>query len=277
MRKYDKPDFDVKEIVLACANSIRDTEKKERIEKASEYIAKKSNEYDSLAESHHLFQLDKHNMVDGLVSADEMKQLYDDKFVNHKSVRSKYYDKIMILTNGVCPVCELGQVGNLDHYMPKSLYPTYALTPYNLIPICRDCNFKKKNDTFSSYEKAPIHPYYDETDDEIWLKAELNIVENGLVASYFVNQENIDDAFAKKCISHMIIFDLYNKYAIEAAREISENMLMWRKGINRWGEDGIKDFINDIIESLECTQKNSWKVALYRALLENVNILYGVN
>ena len=52
---------------------------------------------------------------------------------------------------------------------------------------------------------------------------------------------------------------------------------MWKKGINKWGEDGFRNYINGIITSLECIPKNSWKIALYRALLENVNILYGVN
>lgn len=62
-----------------------------------------------------------------------------------------------------CPIC-----GNkfydrrrvqLDHYLPKSLYPEFIITPVNLLPICSSCNFAKgdKNDYI-------YNPYFDEID-----------------------------------------------------------------------------------------------------------------
>ena len=273
MKKVKKPIFNVQEIICNCADSLRDNKKKTCIKSAADDIAQKSEEYDNLAQMKLLVQISENDIVaDGILKKDFL-YLYDEKFVKHKDVRPKYYDKIMVLTNGICPFCDLGHVGNLEHYLPKSLFPTYALTPCNLIPICRDCNYVKREESFDSYEEAPFHPYYDESDDVIWLKACLQLEEDGIVASYYIDSSLSNKRIIDKYTNHMQIYKLYNKYAIEAAREISDNIIMWKNGLQKWGEEIFMEYISDIIESLECTQNNSWKLALYRALLENLNIL----
>lgn len=58
-----------------------------------------------------------------------------------------------------CPMC--GQIletkgknqkgipnADLDHFIPKSLYPQFALTVDNFIPTCLECNMREKNDSF---------------------------------------------------------------------------------------------------------------------------------
>lgn len=276
MRRVKKPNFCVKEIVCDCAESLRDSEKKQCIIAASDVIDMKSQEYDVLAENQSLSQITEHDIVACNVTKNEMVYLYDKKFVARKEVRSKYYDKIMVLTNGICPICNLGHVRNLDHYLPKTLFPTYAVTPYNLLPICRDCNFDKKDYSFQTDDEATLHPYYDEIDNTIWLQAELQIVNDGIVVSYSVNEKSADEFFIHRCINHMKTYKLNEKYSIEAAREISDNILMWKKELDQWGEDEFLSFINEIISSLESVHKNSWKVALYRALANNVEILNDI-
>lgn len=273
MRKVKKPNFCVKEIVCDCAESLRDNEIKQRIIAASDEIDMKSQEYDALAEKQLLSQITEHDIVAGNVTKNEMVDLYNKKFVAKIEVRSKYYDKIMVLTNGICPICNLGHVRNLDHYLPKASFPTYALTPYNLLPICRDCNFDKKDYRFKTDEEATLHPYYDETDNTIWLQAELHIADGGIVVSYSINEKSEDEFFIHKCINHMKTYKLDEKYSIEAAREISDNILMWKNKLDQWGKKEFLSFINEIIYSLESVHKNSWKVALYRALANNVEIL----
>jgi hypothetical protein len=55
----------------------------------------------------------------------------------------------------------------LDHYVPKSKYPIFALSFYNLIPSCSYCNssikgnedsFTFEQDVFNNY----VHPYFDD-------------------------------------------------------------------------------------------------------------------
>lgn len=276
MRRLNKPIFDVKEIVCDCAESIRDKDKKERIQNAAEKIFEESEKYDSFASEHKISEIKEHSDVNGTVTTDEMVFLYKNKFVGKPEVKEKYYDKIMLLSNGKCPICDLGQVSNLDHYLPKSKYPTYAVTPYNLVPICRDCNIDKKDLSVTENELATFHPYYDEADSVIWLKAELKEENGGLIAVYSVNHEISDNTFLNRCENHIKTHGLEKRYCIESAREIADNYEDWKKCILTYGIEEYKFRINDKIKSFETIYNNSWKVALYRALLDNIDIVESV-
>ena len=61
-----------------------------------------------------------------------------------------------------CPLCGLNYVYDLDHYMPKSIYPQYAVHPQNLIPICHRCNNKKLEKWVDHQNKRVIfNAYFD--------------------------------------------------------------------------------------------------------------------
>ncbi|MBN1072099.1 hypothetical protein DVV81_13120 [Clostridium botulinum] len=52
----------------------------------------------------------------------------------------------------------------LDHYFPKSKYPIFALSFFNLIPSCNICNSTIKGINELNINKN-LHPYLDELDD----------------------------------------------------------------------------------------------------------------
>ena len=69
----------------------------------------------------------------------------------------------MILLKGlgitVCPYCNRNYIYSddemvsceLDHFIPKSKYPIFAVSFYNLIPVCPTCNHKKGETEFKYY------------------------------------------------------------------------------------------------------------------------------
>jgi len=75
-----------------------------------------------------------------------------------------------------CPFCGINQLQvyqnvsnfDIDHFLPKSLYPQYAFSLYNLIPICKHCNqnIKKDRDPLEFATANPdnkwsiFHPYF---------------------------------------------------------------------------------------------------------------------
>lgn len=48
----------------------------------------------------------------------------------------------------------------LDHYLPRSEYPYFGLSLYNLVPTCTRCNSALKKDALISFSNVP-HPYRD--------------------------------------------------------------------------------------------------------------------
>ena len=239
MRHLPKPQFDVEEIVKDCAQSYRAEDKRKRFNNNAVYIKQKSIEYDACASQHDWLGITKESIVNGEITPEEMAELYQNKFVKHASEREKYYDKIMSLAvSGKCPICGIGQVSTLDHYLAKSLYPTYTVTPVNLIPVCKDCNFNKLDFELTSNCDALLHPYYDQIDDFIWLCAEIKKEEGSIVARYFVNP-NIDNELYVRLKNHFEIYDLGQAYAVQAATEIAENVLLWKNKYIELGKESL--------------------------------------
>ena len=99
-------------------------------------------------------------------------RVYDGRMAAQGSPGRAIYDAIKVGSpNGLCPLCGQRVVATLDHYLPKSRYAALAVNPANLIPACSDCN-KAKSDAVAD----TLHPYYDNIENDLWLRAELKEV-----------------------------------------------------------------------------------------------------
>lgn len=92
---------------------------------------------------------------------------------------------IFTIENGlrVCPYCnrqyitpiysDNGKVrGDLDHFLPKSKYPYFSMSIYNLVPACMFCNESLKRDI--EFDFDDINPYEDSLNDYFKFKADTN-------------------------------------------------------------------------------------------------------
>ena len=63
----------------------------------------------------------------------------------------------------ICPACgEAGRPNTLDHYLPKRLYPQFAIVAHNLFPMCDACQKAKLEETGDALNpRFFIHPYFD--------------------------------------------------------------------------------------------------------------------
>lgn len=69
----------------------------------------------------------------------------------------------LIYYNGLasCPFCGGDGARTIEHYLPKSCYPEFAVFSLNLMPSCGGCN-TKRNDMNSYGAPEPLlHPYFD--------------------------------------------------------------------------------------------------------------------
>ena len=156
----------------------------------------------------------------------------------------------------------------------KTIYPTYAVTPYNLVPVCKDCNFAK-SDSIMIPDSAPLHPYYDEVDSINWLEAQLIERDEGIVAEFSVSQDlqKSDVCLYQRLKRHMDLYYLNKAYAIQATTEIAENLPFWKKKYKEWGREEFKTYLTELLAAKESFQYNTWNTALLRALIENIDIV----
>lgn len=271
MKAISKPNNNIEEILNNCISNLNEP-RKSKITNVKNTIITKSYEYDILATSGNLYTIPIHDNVDSIASKDDMEFLYTSKFVPKTGPNRKNYDYIKSLApNGICPYCQQNQAETVDHFLPKSKYATYTVSPYNLVPACSHCNKDKLDSTFDTYLKQPFHPYYDDFDDTIWLKAKL--IEREPISFQFYAEpdssissakaERIKNSFSSKGYS---LNDVYKIHAPELFRPCLHRIkILYDKG----GRDlAIKRLLENI-EDEQYITTNSWKAAMYQAMIDS--------
>ncbi|EQB87921.1 hypothetical protein J2Z44_001298 [Clostridium punense] len=271
MIKVNKPNFiEYKQcqIIEACTYNMRNGVRLNNILSSKNSIVQASLNYDQLANQGKLSTISTHNSVSGGATKDDMVWLYDAKFVQDGG--RKYYNKIMLLpTNGICPMCGKRTVSTLDHYLPKTKYPTYAVTAFNLLASCSECNKVKLTKTIASREEETIHPYYDDFNDEVWLKAV--IIEEfpiGFIFTVYKPDTWIDEKF-KRAKNHFATFRLSSLYSAHAADIFSSYKIQLKRLYRRRGIEAIREDLEDRMVSNREVRLNSWEAAVYAALLNS--------
>ena len=271
MKKIRKPDNDIEPILNNCIMRMKNP-RKGHIELVKEKIIEKTIEYDDLATIGKLYTIPEHDNVESIATKDDMVALYKQKFVPKEEPNRKYYDKILLSApNGKCPYCQQNIADNLDHFLPKTKYATYSISPYNLVPSCSECNAGKSASTFSSYSEQPFHPYYDDFDDCIWLKARL--IENEEVSFYFyadppeilgkVKCERIRRSFSKEGFG---LNDIYKVHAAEVYQSCFHRIkILFKRGGKQLAVDRLLEYIEDE----QSISINSWKAAMYQAMIDS--------
>lgn len=124
---------------------------------------------------------------------EEMKSLYSYSRTDIAKLRKE------VLTedgyeNNFCPLCEINLANTIDHFIPQTDYPLFAVHPRNLIPSCIICNgHKSDNITDGKGNRKFWNVYLDTPPTENYLYC--NVIEkNGLpYIQFYIKQGGIDD------------------------------------------------------------------------------------
>lgn len=254
-------DVDERTIYQKCADAFRDKTALKYIDAA----VKSADAYDKYVPQH-VDQLPKYHVSIG----DDKKiiKVYTEKFAKKDAIGNEYYEAIMVNANGRCPICGGGKLKNLDHYLPKSIYPLLCVTPANLIPTCRDCNMDKKDAFDPQYYALPFNPYFDEMND-VWLKCQICFEQDNTFVVRYTNgyDKSKDPNMWKKYETHLELFDLAQTFQAKALEEIDNCKPQHQKLYRSCGADKLKEALIDCRDSYEQSDKNSWRSALYRELI----------
>ncbi|HHF2969805.1 TPA: HNH endonuclease [Vibrio diabolicus] len=157
-------------------------------------------------------------VVESITKADFV-DLYEKCFVKTGTSGRTIYDALRASSDGLCPLCGIGSVSTLDHYLPKARYPLYSVNPCNLVPACMDCNKGKGSSVLNSNVEEPLHPYFvsEHFIDEHWISAE--IVETTPVTARFFPSPlaTWSQECQQRAINHFNDFDLASRYKTQAS------------------------------------------------------------
>lgn len=275
MRRLPAPADSVEDVYETCISTYRDKGFKERLASALPTAIAASNDFESKAARAETYTIPVEESVGGILSSSEMRSIYNDKFAKQGSPGRNYYDRYMAAPpQGICPLCGVRIVSTLDHYLPKSKYPSLAVTPKNLIPSCYDCNLGKKAFVPNSSETIPLHPYFDDVEQVRWLYVRLTIEGNHLIPSYCISRpDDWNESFLRRVQNHMNLYKLPSLYAVQAEQEIVSCRQRWHRIYKSCGQSVLEQLFVDDCEGREAICLNSWQSALYRSIIEQMDIL----
>lgn len=207
-----------------------------------------------------------HATVDPDITVGEMEKVYTQRMAKSGAPGRDIYDEIFASSPaGRCPLCMQRSVATLDHHLPKAFFPSLAVAPLNLVPACSDCNRAKLDAIATTAEEIPLHPYYDELGDGIWLSA--IVIECRPTALRFVitRPAGWSDILSARVDSHFRSLGLAALFASEAAEELVNirHQLSMLRDADRI--DGVRFEMERRAASCAEARPNGWRTAAYRA------------
>ncbi|WP_199921324.1 hypothetical protein, partial [Streptomyces globisporus] len=174
MRRLDPPQIGTREAFRLCISSQIEESIKTLLESYEQKIVEAADAYERACRGLTLHHLDPADFSPNPPEEEHKNALiamYGQRMQKGRPGRPVYEEARN--RKGKCPICLVGRVRRVDHHLPKSIYPYLAAVPINLLPICGDCNKEKLDKAPKSYAEQALHPYFDDIDDDRWLRARL--------------------------------------------------------------------------------------------------------
>lgn len=188
-------------------------------------------------------------------------------------------DGALILSRSrICCLCGLRATSELDHYLPKQLFPEFAVYTLNLVPVCGVCNKRKDEDYKTSMgDPAFIHAYFDELpSSEPFLRATLNF-EDGVVPSFeVVRVSGLPDETYRVLASQFDYLHLDTVYSEEAVEMLNEKREAIEDYSSECGPAGVKKYLHrEARSAARHLGLNHWKPATLTAAAESASFCGG--
>ena len=266
MWSLDRPTLSACSAFATCISRVRKPDLAARLAAAEPAIVNASAQFDQAARIHALHDIATHDRVAPDITVVEMEKVYTQRMAKNGSPGRDIYDKILASApGGRCPLCMQRSASTLDHHLPKAHYPALAVAPLNLIPACSDCNRAKLDAVPAVAKDVPLHPYYDDLGNDIWLVA--TVLERRPAALRFTvaRSDAWDDTLYERVHKHFCSLGLAKLFASEAAEEL----LNIRHQLQKLTVDKVRLQLEERAQSCAAVRPNAWRTAAYRAWSES--------
>lgn len=257
------PPYDVDTALTACLSNLTNEDLRDRYEAVRPHLVAAEESFRDSAMENTLFEFEKTGQIEQ-VSRAQLKALYRDKFAKGGQPGRYIYDTIrMSVPYEKCPLCGRGIVYSVDHHLPQTQYSALVITPINLVPACQDCNKNKTAATPTMSSEETLHPYFDDIDGELWLKARIVEVSPPAALFYVEPPPAWSTILANRVRHHFRVFKLRSTYAVLAAEEIS-NVRAYLQAV-----PDVRQHLIAVAASYRLNRRNSWNAAAYTAMSES--------
>lgn len=158
---------------------------------------------------------------------------------------------------------EVKDNAQLDHFLPKEKYPYLAISLYNLIPCCAQCNHIKSNST-----KEILYPYLENINDEISFKIGFQEDKKDVVEVMYgksdnfnikIETNNIENKISKNNIKVFKLDKLYENHK-EHVKDLIKKSIVYEESMINELYNQYPNLFNDELEIKEIifnTYRNS--------------------
>jgi hypothetical protein len=194
---------------------------------------------------------------------------YDNRTVAIKRRLATMQASLPLAHGDLCPYCTLDSGAELDHYLPKTIFPEFALFAQNLLPICGRCNRSKGNSIADANgRRLFLLLSHDLADDTCVLEAEISFIGEAHLR-YYIDDDGalLDDelALVKRHFKRL-------KLATRYARRGDSALAAMKASLKGKPQARIRRVVLAGASNAADTEPtNSWRGALYRELENRID------
>jgi hypothetical protein len=263
-----KPQHTARSTLELCANHVQDDAKSIRLLGIATVVEAAELDYLAKGATSQLHLIQPTQLVGEWVIGDEMVSLYTGNLAKKNTAARHIYDSLKSAApHSICPLCAQRVVTTLDHYLSKSHFPSFAVSPINLVPACTDCNKAKLATHAATAEKQSLHPYFDAVDSTVWLHADVIQTSPPALSFRVIPDLNWTQLLADRVQHHFEIFKLSSLYSIQAGMEL----INIRFGLEEAAAaNSLQVHLADQARIRRKGARNSWQAAMHEALSNSV-------
>ena len=168
----------------------------------------------------------------------------------------------------LCPYCGFGEIRDLDHHLPRSLYRALAIYARNLVPCCSPCNGKKRAVAGEGAADQFAHVYFDEMPEERFLVAHIEVSPAGGLQTEFsiVRCTGMTNDLYNRLLHQFSRLGLDARYRAQVNTFISSQRPAI-EGFAKLGGNSLRAWLKDAHDTYEVDfGLNDWRTALTHSL-----------
>lgn len=261
-----RPSCTAREVFEACCAGVRDAHRKARLAPNAPKVETAAADYTTAADHGSLHAIVAASYEPyGAATVDDFVWLYEQRLVKGGAGRG-YYEAIRTGNRDErCALCNAKQASTLDHHLPKTEHPIFAVTPENLLPACRDCNAAKRASL-----RPTLNMYFDDLGPGAWLRAVIQPTGGIFVPDFeLVVQPTWSTALADRAQAHFEILDLRSMYSFEAVRHLVGIRVQLAGLLAAGGAAAVQWHLQEAAASWAANDPNSWQAAIYAACADS--------